>query len=166
MQLIKSLFLISLFIVLTPGIFLTLPKKGSKLTVAVVHGLIFAVVYHFTYKAMSHHLYEGFATKPKAKATPTPAASPYDSATSTVKVAMQANSVTAAALQKAIDAANKIVTANPEQALQAAIANAGKKCMSLGDCDYAPCNAPNGAEPGPSNNGICNWNWSTNSPQQ
>ena len=38
-----------LFVVLTPGILLTIPRKGPKLTVAVVHGLVFALVYYFTH---------------------------------------------------------------------------------------------------------------------
>ena len=51
-----SLFVAALFVALTPGVLLTLPSKGSKLTVAVVHGLVFAVVYHLTRKAVSHFL--------------------------------------------------------------------------------------------------------------
>lgn len=39
-----------LFVALTPGILLSLPPKGSKLLVAVTHGLVFALVYHFTHK--------------------------------------------------------------------------------------------------------------------
>ena len=35
-----------LFFVLTPGVVLTLPKGGDKMTVAAVHALVFAVVYH------------------------------------------------------------------------------------------------------------------------
>jgi len=51
-----SLFVAALFVVLTPGVLVTLPSKGSKLTVAVVHGLLFAVIYHLTRKAVSHFL--------------------------------------------------------------------------------------------------------------
>jgi hypothetical protein len=49
-NLLMSLFVALLFVVLTPGILLRLPSKGSKLTVAVVHGIIFAIVFHFTHK--------------------------------------------------------------------------------------------------------------------
>ena len=52
-----------LFVVLTPGVVLTLPSKSSSLlVVAVVHGLIFALVYHFTHKAVYAFTrkYEGF----------------------------------------------------------------------------------------------------------
>ena len=36
-----------LFVVLTPGIVLTLPSKASsKLVVAIVHGIVFAILYH------------------------------------------------------------------------------------------------------------------------
>lgn len=38
------------FYVFVPGMFLTLPSgSSSKKTVAIVHGLIFAVVWHFTH---------------------------------------------------------------------------------------------------------------------
>jgi hypothetical protein len=39
-----------LFFVLTPAILLRLPPNGSKLTVAAVHAVVFAVVFHFTHK--------------------------------------------------------------------------------------------------------------------
>jgi len=52
-----------LFVVLTPGILVTLPSKASdKIVVALVHGLIFALVYHLIHKAVwgALHKYEGF----------------------------------------------------------------------------------------------------------
>ena len=51
-----------LFFVLSPGILLTIPPKGSKVVVAVVHGLVFALVYHFSHKAVLDltRKYEGF----------------------------------------------------------------------------------------------------------
>ena len=52
MNLAMSLYVALLFVALTPGVLLTLPKGGARLTVAVVHGLVFAVVYHLTNKAM------------------------------------------------------------------------------------------------------------------
>ena len=54
------LFIVALFVVLTPGILLTLPPKSSKLTVAIVHGIVFALAYNFLYKAVWSILYEGF----------------------------------------------------------------------------------------------------------
>jgi hypothetical protein len=39
-----------LFFVLTPGILLSLPPKGSKMIVALTHGVVFALVFHFTHK--------------------------------------------------------------------------------------------------------------------
>ena len=33
---------------LTPGILLTIPKKGSHLVVTIVHGLLLAIILHFT----------------------------------------------------------------------------------------------------------------------
>ena len=45
-----SLFMAALFFALTPGVLLRLPPGGSKLEVAAVHALVFAVVYHITHK--------------------------------------------------------------------------------------------------------------------
>jgi hypothetical protein len=39
-----------LFFVLAPGILLSLPPGGSKMTVAAVHAIVFALVFHFTHK--------------------------------------------------------------------------------------------------------------------
>ena len=50
MSIIHFFYIIILFFVLTPGIMLSLPPKGSKYTVAAVHALVFALVYAFTYK--------------------------------------------------------------------------------------------------------------------
>ena len=52
MNIYCSLYLGLLFILLTPGVLLRIPPGGSKLTVAAVHGLVFAVIYHFTHKAV------------------------------------------------------------------------------------------------------------------
>ena len=49
MDLFNLIYLALLFFVLTPGILLSLPPGGSKLTVAAVHAVVFAVVYHFTH---------------------------------------------------------------------------------------------------------------------
>jgi len=58
-HLYMSLFVTLLFVLLTPGVLVTLPSKGSSLlTVAVVHGLVFALVYHLTHKAVWKALYE------------------------------------------------------------------------------------------------------------
>ena len=49
-----------LFFILTPGILVTLPPKGSKVTVALTHAVVFAIIYCLTYKAVYSYLYEGF----------------------------------------------------------------------------------------------------------
>lgn len=46
------LFTAVLFFVLTPGILLRLPPGGSKITVAITHAVVFALVYYFTQKAV------------------------------------------------------------------------------------------------------------------
>jgi hypothetical protein len=58
-----AVFTALLFVVLTPGVVLTLPSKASgNLVIAIVHGVIFALVYHFTHKAVWEwtRKYEGF----------------------------------------------------------------------------------------------------------
>jgi phosphotransferase system glucose/maltose/N-acetylglucosamine-specific IIC component len=54
-------FLVVLFYVLTPGIFLRLPPGGSKTIVALTHGLVFALVYYFTHHSVAafFHYREG-----------------------------------------------------------------------------------------------------------
>ena len=50
MDYIVSLYVAILFFVLTPGILLSLPPGGSKMVVALVHAVVFALVFHFTHK--------------------------------------------------------------------------------------------------------------------
>ena len=52
-----------LFVVLTPGVLLTLPSKTSdKIVVALVHGLVFVLFYNLTYNVVLNwtRKYEGF----------------------------------------------------------------------------------------------------------
>ena len=49
MSLLVTAYIVALFVALTPGVLLRIPSGGSKLTVAVVHGLVFALVLHLTY---------------------------------------------------------------------------------------------------------------------
>jgi uncharacterized membrane protein len=60
MHVLMSLFAAALFFALVPGILVTLPKKGSNVKVALVHALIFAVVYYFLHM-MVWHANEGFS---------------------------------------------------------------------------------------------------------
>lgn len=61
-HLLMTAFTALLFVVLTPGIVVTLPPKGSPLIVAVTHGVLFAVVYGIIHKAVWHMMKksEGF----------------------------------------------------------------------------------------------------------
>ena len=52
-----GLYMVFLFVVLSPGILLRIPPKGSKLVVATVHGLVFALVYCLTYKFVLNATY-------------------------------------------------------------------------------------------------------------
>jgi hypothetical protein len=64
MNLFVMLYVAALFVALTPGVLLTLPKGGARLTVAVVHGIVFAVVYHFTHKMVWRASVSGFQNMP------------------------------------------------------------------------------------------------------
>ncbi len=50
MEYFVSLYVAVLFFVLTPGILLSLPPGGSKMVVALVHAVVFALVFQFTHK--------------------------------------------------------------------------------------------------------------------
>ena len=52
MNVYTAIFAALLFIVLTPGVLLSIPPGGSKLAVAATHGIVFAVVYYFTNSAV------------------------------------------------------------------------------------------------------------------
>lgn len=66
-HLFMSLFVGALFFVLTPGVFLRLPRKGSKTRVALTHALVFALIYYLTTKVLLNYFYarEGFAPMKK-----------------------------------------------------------------------------------------------------
>ena len=46
---ILTIYLFVLFVILTPGILLTLPPNSSHLVVALVHGLVFVIVWNIIY---------------------------------------------------------------------------------------------------------------------
>ena len=50
MNWIVTIYIALLFFVLTPGVLVSLPPKKGKFTVAAVHALIFALIWHFTHK--------------------------------------------------------------------------------------------------------------------
>jgi len=61
---LMSLAIAALFFVLTPGVLVTLPSGKGKLVVAATHAVIFALVFHFTHKALMNYtqqyeLFEG-----------------------------------------------------------------------------------------------------------
>lgn len=53
MNLVLFLVLAALFVVLTPSVLLRLPKNGSKMTVAVVHGLVFALIWSLSHRFLT-----------------------------------------------------------------------------------------------------------------
>jgi len=56
-----SVFIALLFFALTPGVLLSLPKKGSLMMKAAVHAVVFAAVFYFIQKPVMNFLYrEGF----------------------------------------------------------------------------------------------------------
>ena len=58
-----------LFVLLTPGILLTLPPKGSKLTVALVHGVVFAVLFCMAHKYFNSYFEGALSGSYKSKAS-------------------------------------------------------------------------------------------------
>ena len=50
MNWLMSLYVALLLFVLTPGVLLSLPSGGSRVTMALTHAVVFAVVYCFTSK--------------------------------------------------------------------------------------------------------------------
>jgi len=50
MNYVVSLYTAFLFFLLTPAVLLRLPPNGSKYVVALVHAVVFAVIFHFTAK--------------------------------------------------------------------------------------------------------------------
>ena len=59
MHILMSVYVVFLFILLTPGVLLRLPARGSILTAALVHGIVFAIVLQFTHKIVWSALYKG-----------------------------------------------------------------------------------------------------------
>jgi hypothetical protein len=52
---LSFLYVAALFFILTPGILLRLPPSGDKFTVAAVHAIVFALVWHFTHKFVMNY---------------------------------------------------------------------------------------------------------------
>ena len=55
-NMLMFVYVVVLFVVLTPGILLRLPPGGSKLTVAVVHGIVFALITSFFYRTVQGYI--------------------------------------------------------------------------------------------------------------
>ena len=49
-HLYMSLFVTLLFVLLTPGVLVSLPPKGGKFVVAATHAIVFSFVYYLTHK--------------------------------------------------------------------------------------------------------------------
>ncbi len=61
---LMTIYVVVLFIILTPGVLISLPLKASRNIKAVVHGLLFAALYHLTQKTVYDYLnVEGFKAK-------------------------------------------------------------------------------------------------------
>jgi hypothetical protein len=65
-NLYMAVYVVLLFVALTPGILLSLPPKGSKMVVAITHAVVFAVVYSMTQKAVLRmsQVMQGFQNLP------------------------------------------------------------------------------------------------------
>ena len=64
MNLLMTLYVAALFVLLTPGVLVKLPPKGSLLTVAIVHGLIFALIYQLSHRTVYRLVIDGFEDSP------------------------------------------------------------------------------------------------------
>jgi hypothetical protein len=67
MGIVMFVYAFLLFFVLTPGILLSLPPKGSKMVVALTHAFVFALVWYFTSKIVwrsTKGLFEGMYDMP------------------------------------------------------------------------------------------------------
>jgi len=60
MNIITSIYLALLFIAFVPGVLVTLPKGGNKMTVVAVHAFLFAAVWHLTHKFVWRMSVQGF----------------------------------------------------------------------------------------------------------
>jgi hypothetical protein len=54
-----SVFVAFLFVLLTPGILIRLPPRGSLLSAAMVHGIVFAILFYLTHQFVWKALYGG-----------------------------------------------------------------------------------------------------------
>jgi len=57
-MLAMTLYVGILFVLLTPGILLRIPKNGSKWTVAIVHAVVFSLIYYFSHKLVYNTFYK------------------------------------------------------------------------------------------------------------
>jgi hypothetical protein len=53
MNVIFIIYTIILFFCLVPNILIRIPTNGNKWTVAIVHSLVFGIIFHFTHKYLS-----------------------------------------------------------------------------------------------------------------
>jgi len=72
LNLAMLVYVAALFYVLVPGIFLTLPARGSKKMVALTHAIVFAVVFKLTHKMVWKMTMQmsGFQNQPAMPAMP------------------------------------------------------------------------------------------------
>jgi hypothetical protein len=55
---IWTLFVVVLFFVLTPGVVVSLPQGGTVQQKAMVHALVFGILFHLGYKVFWNYYYE------------------------------------------------------------------------------------------------------------
>jgi len=78
MNIVVTVYTAILFFLLSPGVLLRLPPKGSKMMVAAVHALVFALILGFTGKMVwkLSMRFEGFTEGGPAPAAPAAPAAP------------------------------------------------------------------------------------------
>ena len=63
MNALSFIYVFVLFVILTPGVVVTLPPKTSRMIVVLIHGLLFTLILAFTYQIiakMSLNVFEGY----------------------------------------------------------------------------------------------------------
>jgi len=64
-SIVTSLYAAILFFLLSPGVLLSIPPKGSKITMAAVHAVVFMILYYYTHR----YVYQIFTTPMKQAAS-------------------------------------------------------------------------------------------------
>lgn len=57
MHIYMLIYITLLFFILSPGVLITIPNIDSKVIPALVHSIVFTIVYYYTYKLVWEYIY-------------------------------------------------------------------------------------------------------------